>query len=656
MARRLAAIMYTDVVGFTASAQANESDALVRLREQEGIVRPLFKPYKGREIKSTGDGFLVEFESALGALECAVEIQRRMRERNSRKPRQPLELRVGVHVGDVEESGGDIFGDAVNVASRIVPLAEPGGVCLSGQVFDHVHDKVVYGLERLSAPPLKGIRGRMDVYRVVLPWAAEDRAEPSSGLPRIAVLPLSNISPDAENEYFADGLTEELITVLSQIKGLRVISRTSVNQYKGTTKAVAQIGSELGADSVLEGSVRRAGDQLRISVQLIDTRTDEHRWAQTYDRKLENVFAIQAEVAERTASALKVELLISEAKAIRERPTSNMEAYEYYLRGIEAFRHYEGWWDQAHDAEARRCFEAAIQLDPAFAAAHSFLANYLLAVMGMSRSYKETVPRARECAARALALNPNLSDAHTARGNLAHQADLNWGLAEVEYQQAIALNPSSSTPRFWYGYLLWALQRYNESEKQYRAAVELDPLWVLPRQNLAWNCAFRGDTSAATAAFQRLAEENPGEASILGDLAVLSAWCGRKDEALRLLAGLKDRPDRVIRVIRANVLAMLGRPQELRALMDDYEAGKLDWYVAAAHAAEGYALLGEDEKALKLLEVDLREGEKLLWAIYQGWGMDRLRDDPRFIALLRAADLPTTLSRPRWSPPVSMAP
>ncbi|HYB77722.1 MAG TPA: adenylate/guanylate cyclase domain-containing protein, partial [Thermoplasmata archaeon] len=304
MTRRLAAIMYTDVVGFTASAQANEADALARLREQEGIVRPLFKPYKGREIKSTGDGFLIEFESALGALECAVEIQRRMRERNSRKPGLPLELRIGIHVGDVEESGGDIFGDAVNVASRIVPLADPGGICLSGQVFDHVQNKVALQLDKLSAPALKGVRGRMDVYRVVLPGAFEERSEGGSALPRIAVLPLANISPDPKDEYFAEGLTEELITVLSQLKGLRVISRTSVNQYRGTSKTVAQIGTELGADSVLEGSVRKAGDQLRIAVQLIDPRTDEHRWTQTYDRKLENVFAIQAGVAERTATAL----------------------------------------------------------------------------------------------------------------------------------------------------------------------------------------------------------------------------------------------------------------------------------------------------------------------------------------------------------------
>jgi TolB-like protein/class 3 adenylate cyclase len=650
MARRLAAIMYTDVVGFTASAQADEAAALSRLREQEGIVRPLFKPYGGREIKSTGDGFLVEFESALKATECAVEIQRRLRERNTREPTTPIQLRIGIHVGDVEEAGGDIFGDAVNVASRVVPLAEPGGVCISDHVATHVRSKVPYPLERLSPRNLKGVREPLDVYRLVLPWESGGSSPSSSSLPRIAVLPLANISPDRENEYFADGLTEELITVLSQIKGLRVISRTSVNQYKGTSKPVSQIGSELGADSVLEGSVRKAGDQLRIAVQLIDTRTDEHRWAQTYDRKLENVFAIQAEVAERTAGALKVELLKSEREALQERPTSSLAAYESYLRGVQASRNWV--WDvgkrQTMDREVEQYFQAAIREDPHFSAAYSHLANHLLAAMGITRPSSEVLPRIRELVANALELSPNSSDAHTAAGNLAFQGDLDWTRAEAEFQQAIAFNPSTTTARHWYGYLLNVLQRFAEGRKQDLATIELDPLWLSPRIQLISNGNLWGDLEGAIASVEKLLTTFGDSGGIRYWLAELYAHAGRAEDALKLMEPLAGATDPNLRLQRAWILLLLGKPEELRGTLAEWEQGGWPMYVSLTNRAVAYALLGEKEQALTLLETDFREGERLLWSAYRGPAFDPIRNDPRFVSMLRALKLPTTITRPLW--------
>jgi adenylate cyclase len=651
MARRLAAIMFTDVAGFTASAQADEAVALSRLREQEGIVRPLFPPFGGHEIKSTGDGFLVEFESALKATECAVEIQRRLHERNAREPEAPIRLRIGIHVGDVEEGGGDIFGDAVNVASRVVPLADPGGVCLSDHVFAHVRNKVPYRLEKLSRPNLKGVSEGFDVYRVVLPWSQTvGPAVAGPPFPRIAILPLANISPDPQNEYFADGLTEELITVLSQIRGLRVISRTSVNQYKGTTKPVAQIGSELGADSVLEGSVRKVGDQLRIAVQLIDTRTDDHRWAQTYDRKLENVFAIQADVAERTASALKVELLKSEQEAIQEKPTSNLRAYELYLRAVQASREPENVFGEGVGGEATKLFEEAVRSDPQFSAAHAALANHLLALLGTSQPAKDVIPRVREAVARALELNPNSSAAHTARGNLAFQGDLDWTRAEAEFQQGIALNPSSSEARFWYAYLLGALQRFNESIRQYHAAIELDPLWLVPRSNLAVTYAYSGDIDAAIASAEQLVRSFDETIMTRMILAWFYAIAGRDEDAVAML-GPKAKPSlEPAGRFRAVMLGYLGRTEELRAVITDLEAGRGTGYMPAVDRAALYAILGDKEKALGLLETEYREGDRTLWNAYQNPAWDALRGDPRFVALLRAMNLPCTLKRPLFVP------
>jgi adenylate cyclase len=645
--RRLAAIMFTDMVGFTASAQTDEAAALQLLREEEKLVRPLLKAHQGREIKSTGDGFLVEFDSALRAVQCALEILQRLQSRNSQPGVTPIQLRIGVHLGDVEARGGDIFGDSVNFAARIEPLAEPGGICISEPVFGQVRNKIPNKLEKLGPKVLKNVQFPMEIYRVIIPWNRPEPDAPGPGPPRLAVLPLVNISSDPKDEYFADGLTEELISVLSQIRGLRVIARTSVGQYKGSAKSIAQIGSELGVSSILEGSVRKAGNELRIAVQLIDVRSEEHRWAMTYDRKLENVFAIQADVAERTAGALKIELLESERDAIQERPTSNLKAYDSYLRGIQAFQRSTGFSVDDADSEAVKYFEEAIREDPQFSAAYSSLANHLIAVMGITRPGKEVFPRARELVVKALELNPNSSDAHTAQGNLAMQMDLDWPRAESELQRAIALKPSSSTAHFWYGFLLGILQRFEEAKEQYLLVIELDPLWVLPQLNLAATYDHLGDMDSSLRLVEKLNGSHPEDRAVHATLATLYAQLGRTEEAIQLVEPLKGREDLISRATRAGVLAFIGRPEEARALMVDIEAGRFREYAPRIISAFFYSMIGEKEKALGLLEEDFREGDKILWNSYQSEPLDPLRDDPRFLAMLRAMKLPTSHPRRR---------
>jgi adenylate cyclase len=593
-----------------------------------------------------GDGLLLEFPNALDAVACAVDLQRHIQERNTREPSSELRVRIGIHLGDVEGAGPDILGDAVNIAARIEPLAEPGGICLSESVYIQVRHKVPHPLEALGSKSLKGVQEPIAVYRVVLAEVAEPSPFRAAAPPRIAVLPLANISPDPKDEYFADGLTEELITVLSQIRGLRVISRTSVNQYKGTTKPVAQIGSELGADSVLEGSVRKAGDQLRISVQLIDTKTDEHRWAQTYDRRLENVFAIQAEVAEKTAGSLKVELLKSEREAIQEKPTANLRAYDLYLRATQVARRYELSFDAKADEEAVRLFEEAVREDPQFSAAHAALANHLIGTLGVTSHAKDVIPRAREAVARALEGNPNSSTAHTACGNLAFQGDLDWARAEAEFQQGIALNPSSSNARFWYAFLLSALQRHNESIRQYRAAIELDPLWPLPQFNLAADYAVTGDMDTGIATAEQLLRTLGDSTSSRALLAWLYAVQGRDEEATRLLEPKSEFSRYRLRMFRSAILGYMGRVEELQAFVSEFESGGASEYLAPVDWASTYAILGNREKALDLLEEDYRSGDRTFWNTYQDFRFDTIREDPRFVALLRSMNLPTTLKRP----------
>jgi adenylate cyclase len=332
--------MFTDMVGYTALGQRNESLSLALVEEQRRLIRPILSRHYGREVKTIGDAFLVEFPNALDAVRCSYDIQRAAHEFNiSQSEENRIQLRVGVHLGDIVESNGDISGDAVNVASRIEPLAENGGVCVTRQVYENVQHKFSVPLVSIGTKNLKNVIAPMEVYKMEMPWNAEIPAAASKlDKKRIAVLPFSNLSSDPEEGYFADGMTEEIITSLSGVKQLTVIARTSVMGYKGTTKKAKEIGKELDVGSMLEGSVRKAGTRVRITAQLIETTSEGHLWAQNYDRQLEDVFAIQSEIAEKVAGELKIRLVEDELRVIEKKPTENTEAYTYYLRGRELLR------------------------------------------------------------------------------------------------------------------------------------------------------------------------------------------------------------------------------------------------------------------------------------------------------------------------------
>jgi len=648
--RRLAAIVYTDIVGYTSLSQQDEGAALRLVQDQERLAQGLLPIHHGRKVKSMGDGLLLEFPDALEAVEYAVDFQRHLSDRNARRGSPPLLVRIGIHVGDVESFGSDILGDAVNVASRIYSLAEPGGVCLSEQVYAVVRNKVNCRIDGLGPKKLKGVQDPVEVYRVELPWTAAAVLPTNPTHPRLAVLPFANISPDPKDEFFADGLTEELISVISQIRGVRVTSRTSVSQFKASSKSLSQIGKELGVHSVLEGSVRKSGDRLRITVQLIDVQTDEHRWTQTYDRKLDDVFAIQAEIAELTARTLKVELLRSERESVSEAPTTNLAAYEAYLRGVQASLRFYGRTTEQIDREAERYFEEAIREDPKFVAAYARLAHHLIVAAGETRSWTDVTARIRELVAKAIELDPNSSDAHLAQGSLAWQVDHEWARGEAELQQAIALNPSSSEARCLYGWGLAYLQRFEEARTQFLVAIEQDPLNLRNRTGLAWTQVFAGDYQSAITSFQKLVKDDPDNPGIRGELASVYAIVGRANDALKTMEPLATATDLGSRAWRGHVEALLGRPEEARSFLVDWEGGRLSGPYALDDAALQYAVLGENERALALLERDDREQGKSLWVVYLYPELDPIRDDPRFVALLRGLNLPTTLSRPRWSP------
>lgn len=465
---------------------------------------------------------------------------------------------------------------------------------------------------------------------------------------RLAVLPLTSTSSHPHDDYLADGLTEELISVLSQVRGLRVISYATAGPRQARIVAGDNAGADLGVDSVLEGDVRRKGNRLRVAVQLTPIRSGEDRWVRTNNYALGQAFAVRGLTAEGAVTALNIGLDRLEREAIRKRPTSSLAAYEAYLRGMQGFRKVfsGGQGDEKSAREARDFFERAIRADPRFSAAYANLANLLLALMGAIVPTHEVVTPIRENVARALELSPTSADAHAARGNLAMQAGLDWQCAEVEFRQALTLNPSSSAAHYWYGDLLSLLQRYPKSERQYQIAHELEPLWILPLAQLAWVHAFSGNLASAIEVAERNAHRFPDSAFLRVELAWFYAFAGRVVDAIRLVEPVVDPPSLYTFWNPVAVLAYVGRPKGARKMLANSKRASLSRYLPPADAAALYALIGEKEAAFTLLEQESRERDRIYWPGYQGPWFDTIRDETRFNTLLRRLRLPSKLVRP----------
>jgi adenylate cyclase len=468
--------MFTDIVGYTSLTQRDESLAMELLDQHRSLVRPFFSKHNGKEVKTIGDAFLVEFDSALEAVRCAFEMQQSLHELNLNRPvDMSVLLRIGVHLGDVIHSQNDVYGDAVNVASRIEPLASPGGVCISGQVYDSVRNKSDFQLLSMGRKELKNVGEAVEVFRVVFPWEQSETQGTGLDRKRIAVLPFANLSSDPEEGYFADGMTEELITSLSGVRQLTVIARTSVMGYKGTTKKVKEIAKELEVGSMLEGSVRKAGNRVRITAQLIDASTEGHLWAQNFDRQLEDVFAIQSEIAEKVAGELKVRLVEDEKRVIGRKATENTEAYMYYLRGRELI----ATRTERSLRDALGVFEKAISLDPSFAKAYAGLAEvYTNMFHDGYEPYEQTAPKAELALKKALQLDPELAEAHVTLASVDFQEDDING-SKREAMRALELNPSLPEAYLMLANVELIEQNPEEGVRLLETAYRLDP--IMPR-------------------------------------------------------------------------------------------------------------------------------------------------------------------------------
>ncbi|OGF53634.1 MAG: hypothetical protein A2Z21_05290 [Candidatus Fraserbacteria bacterium RBG_16_55_9] len=639
--RHLAAIMFTDMVGYTALTQQNEALALELLVEQQRMVRRLFPAHNGKEIKATGDGFFIEFSSALEAARCAIAIQKMLADRNAFAPLdRRFHIRIGLHLGDVVHRDGDVFGDGVNIASRIEPLADPGGISISEDIYRQIRNKIDAPIVSLGERELKNVELPVGIYKVVL--HSEGEVPQSPTLPdksRIAVLPLVNLSTDPQDEYFTDGMTEELIYTLSKICCLRVIAQTSVMRYKDARKSVAEIGRELKVGTVLEGSVRKAGNKLRITVQLIDVRSEEHLWSEKYDRELEDVFAIQSDIAHRVAEALQVELLAKEKSQIDKKATENLEAYQLYLKG----RYFWNKWTAGGMKKGIEFFTQAITTDPNYALAYAGLADSHSG-LGSSEALglppKEALQRAKKAAEKALELDETLAEAHTSLGLIQLHYEWNWANAKSELMRAIELNANHADAYHWYSHYWILLGQTNESLVASKRALELDPLDVEMIVHLAFHHFFARQYDLALEQCQKALEMDPSffEAHLfLGWAYEQKAMYEEALAALQAARRIEDSPRTLVWMGRT--YAMSGRRDEAMRMLNELDELSRRRYVSPYDMATILMSLGEKDQAFEWL--DKAYEARTSWLVYLKVDprFDSLRSDPRFMALLKKMGL-----------------
>jgi TolB-like protein len=634
--------MYTDIVGYTALTQSNEAQAIEVLERHNRLLRPFFPKYHGREVKALGDGFLIEFENALDAVRCATEIQSYLHDFNlSSSDEWKIKLRIGIHLGDVIRKGGDVFGDAVNIASRIQPIAAAEGVCVSEQVCYQVQNKLGMSMVSLGEKALKNVTTPVVVYAVVMPWEQQPAKE-GTALPRdrIAILPFRNMSPDPGDEYFAEGMTEEIISTVSGISGLKVISRTSVMGYKGTTKKVREIGKELEVGSVLEGSFRKAGNRIRVTTQLIDVAGDEHLWSQSYDRELDDVFTVQSDIAKQVAEALRVNMASAEMGRVERKPTESTAAYALYLKGRYHFNK-RGLEDVKRAIEY---FQLAIHEDPTFALGYSGLSDCSgVLAANWNEEVEANGEKALEYAAKALELDPELAEAHASRGRTL-MGWHDWSESEKEYRKAIELKPSYASTHHWYFLLLEAQMRKEEARYHIRRAAELDPLSpIICSEHGDYYSRLERNYDVALELVKRAIELDP-------KLAVTHGFCGFLYCKLKRFEDAQREADAAVELLRSSyplvkegfeafMADFLGDKETVRKLLPELKLHQKEAGIGAVDIAQLHFDLGEIDQGFEWLEKAYQTKEWALTFLKSFDYLDLLRDDPRYLELLKRLGL-----------------
>ena len=538
MERRLSAILAADIAGYSALMGADEARTVRDLKGHQAVVLPMIGEFAGRIIDTAGDGILAEFPSVVNAVKCALAIQSRMAERNAAiEPERRMQFRVGINIGDVVYDEARIYGDGINVAARLEGIAEAGGICVSSKVYDEINGRIDLEFEDIGAQELKNIARPVHAYHVRLNGIPRPAAAPAlPEKPSIAVLPFQNMSGDPEQEYFADGMTEDLITDLSKVSGLFVIARNSSFVYKGQSVKVQEIGRDLGVRFVLEGGIRKAGNRVRITAQLIDAGSGGHLWAERFDRDLTDIFATQDEVVEKIVGALAVTLTQGEERRLRRRGTSSVEAYETWLRARESLSRST----REGVAQARAMHLRAIELDPHFAAPHAGLSLAAISdyVSDWAADPAQALDEAERWAHRALELDDQEPVSHMALGNVLLWRRNHAG-ALAEFGRMIELDPNFAQGHSATGLALMYAGRAAEALEAFAVAKRLDPHYTsIVLHFMAQTHFSLGQYETATKQLLERIARTPATDSSRMMLASCYGHLGRADDARAAWAGL----------------------------------------------------------------------------------------------------------------------
>jgi adenylate cyclase len=611
--RRLTTILSADIAGYSRLMEQDEAGTLNEMMDrQASIVDGLLGRHGGRIVKMMGDGFLAEFASVVNAVQFAVDVQAAFEARNaSLGENRRMSFRMGINLTDVIADHNDVFGDGVNVATRLQGIAEPGGICISDTVHQHVHRHMSYSFEDMGKRQLKNISGHVQIYRVRANTVASGGGRRRTASPHeasIAVLPFINMSGDPEQEYFSDGITEDIITDLSKISSLFVVSRNTAFTFKGQNVDIDQISSRLGVQYILEGSVRKSNDRVRITAQLIDGRTNGHIWAERYDRKFEDIFELQDDISRAIVSALRVRILPKELEIITQRPTANTEAYRFYLMGRALF--YRGH-TKRYLRLAKQMFQRALDIDRDYAAAHAGIADcnsHLLDAGDTSITVHEILEQSE----RALAMDETLAEAHASKG-----------LA------------------------LYTAGRYEDAEACFNHAIQLKPDLFEAYLFYGRNCFNRGNYLKAADMFGKAAEVKNDDFRALGLQAMCFQSLGRKEEMesatrralLRTEAAVAERPDDADALaFGAGLLAALGERERTRDWAERASIIEPEDFYLHYNLACAFAMLGEHDLALDRLESILTPNSLRSQKEYMlhDSDLEPLRGHPRYVALVKS--------------------
>jgi adenylate cyclase len=697
MARRLAAILAADVVGYSRLMAVDEAATHARLKAlRQDFMEPKISEHHGRVAKLMGDGALVEFASVVDAVECAAAIQSGVAERQAELPEdRRIAFRIGINIGDVIIEGDDIYGDGVNVAARLEALAEPGEICVSRTVYNHARSKVAFGFEPMGEHRVKNIPEPVTVYRVITDpgpvakvlglkrvdtrtwrlgalaagavvllvavggarlWLRSEYSAPptqqavapakTSDAPavapqapldkyRVAVLPFTNISADPEDEYFSDGMTEELISKLSRLHDLSVIARTSIMQYKETGKGIADIGRELQVGTILEGSVRKAGERLRITVQLIDVVSQAHLWSEDYDRELTDVFAIQSDVAQHVARALQITLRPAEAEQIAKAGTDDLEAYNAYLKGL----HHFNTWSKKGLEKSIELFQQAIARDPNFAKAHAAMAfSYDVLCQSGYLPPDEAYPKVKDVAHRALKIDATTAEAYAALAVAAGSYDRDWIRADESYRQALQLNPNSAITHYYYGFnYLSPMGRFEEAIVHGKRAKDLDPLTAFFTGDLGWSYIHARRYDEAIEVCRQALEVDPNLFTAYWCIGIAHWQKGLLQEAIAAYERAVDLDPEVM-YLKADLAIVYGDAGDIarsRQILEEFEEKARQERVPAIAMAWSHMAVDDRDGAFAWLKKMYEEHDpELMWMNVQP-RYDRLRGDLRWHELMR---------------------